>query len=225
MARFSMYLPGLPAINPYRIMINDILILRGFIERCCGYLGHEVRNCDLYLQLSMADTDVNLSWRADLRANQIRWRAATDKENWNPNSHDKIPSFNQTSEKPTPVSLIKSFASLSCKDKGLDKSATGEDSVSSIPTMLFPQGSQTVVQPPFTIGSNTNTTAKRNKRQKLKDMACKGSSGVEIQNIIGLKRPTDTSQFEAEIGDNIDSTVFTTEGEQGANPLKAPMGQ
>ncbi|MED6212339.1 hypothetical protein PIB30_082341 [Stylosanthes scabra] len=33
MARFSIYLPRLLAINSYRIMINDILILRGFIER------------------------------------------------------------------------------------------------------------------------------------------------------------------------------------------------
>ncbi|MED6145341.1 hypothetical protein PIB30_024242 [Stylosanthes scabra] len=192
---------------------------------CCGFLGHEARNCDLYLQLSIADSNVTLNWRTNLRADQLGWRVVAAKENTNPNSGGKHSSFNQTNKKPTPVSLIKSFASLSCKDKDLDKSITEENSASSIPTVLSPYGSQTIVQSSFMIGPNSNASVTRHKRQKLKHMARKGTSNASCQNITGLKRPTETTELEAEVGDNAGSRVFVAEGEKGANPVKAPTGQ
>ncbi|MED6158789.1 hypothetical protein PIB30_035993 [Stylosanthes scabra] len=41
------------------------------------------RNCDLYLQLSTAESEVHLKWRADLRADKLGWRISDSKENIN----------------------------------------------------------------------------------------------------------------------------------------------
>ncbi|MED6192079.1 hypothetical protein PIB30_006906 [Stylosanthes scabra] len=138
----------------------------GVYCRCCGYLGHEARNCDLFLQLSIAESEVNLNWRADLRVDQLGWRVSAAKENTNPNSRDKHLSFTQANKKSTPVSLIKSFASLS-----------------------------------YWVFKCRNSEDHRNERS------------------------TETIELEAEIGDNIGSKVYAAEGEQGANPEKAPTGQ
>ncbi|MED6173768.1 hypothetical protein PIB30_062724 [Stylosanthes scabra] len=178
-----------------------------------------------YIQLSMTNSEVPLKWKENLRADQLGWRVTAAKENSNPNSRFQHSSFNHANKKPTPVSLIKSFASLSCKEQDLNKANSTENSVSSIPIILPPHDSQPIPQPSFVLRSTTNPTVKRKKRQKLKHMARRGSTGIEMQNITGLKRVPEISDLETEIEDSADSRVIANEGDKGANPMKAPTGQ
>ncbi|MED6198771.1 hypothetical protein PIB30_069685, partial [Stylosanthes scabra] len=92
----------------------------------CGYLGHDIHSCDQYLEFSMTEHDINLKWRNDLKANQMGWRLEDMKENLNPNSNRKSSVFKQYDKKPTPISLLKSFANLSCKDSDLQQKSNAE---------------------------------------------------------------------------------------------------
>ncbi|MED6136412.1 hypothetical protein PIB30_055910 [Stylosanthes scabra] len=77
----------------------------GVYCRCCGFLGHETRKCDLYLTLSSTAAHVDPKWRADFKADQVGWRATESKENANPNWRGKSSSNHHANRKPTPPSF------------------------------------------------------------------------------------------------------------------------
>ncbi|MED6191945.1 hypothetical protein PIB30_005424 [Stylosanthes scabra] len=150
----------------------------GVYCRCCNFLGHEVRNCDLYIQLLMADSEVPLKWRDNLRADQLGWRVTAAKENSNPNNRFNHSSFNQANKK--------AYSSISTS------------------STIF-----------FCDRINYKSYCYKKQKTELKHMARRGSTGVEIQNITGLKRVPEIS----------DSKAIANEGDKGANPMKAPTGQ
>ncbi|MED6196380.1 hypothetical protein PIB30_046851 [Stylosanthes scabra] len=170
---------------------------------------------------------VALKWRTDLKADQVGWRVTESKENANPNWRRRTSSNNHASRKPTHVSLLKSFANLSCSEEGVIKNAEEEDSVSSVPNTLVPHGSLTAAQPSFQIGTTNGVVAKRNKRQNLKHLARRGGSGeaIQIQNVTGLKRTTTGAGLDTEVGNDLELEVSDAARGMGANPVMAPTTQ
>ncbi|MED6167456.1 hypothetical protein PIB30_002938 [Stylosanthes scabra] len=57
-----------PAKQQYEIQLKYEKL--GIRCRCCGFMGHEMRNYDTYLTLSASNVDPLLAWRADLKADQ-----------------------------------------------------------------------------------------------------------------------------------------------------------
>ncbi|MED6106032.1 hypothetical protein PIB30_000816 [Stylosanthes scabra] len=136
----------------------------GMYCRCCGFLGHETRNCDNYLSLSASGAEVDLKWKADLKADQLGWRYTEMKENTNPNRSGKITTLNPSNKKPTPVSLLRSFANLSCQERNSEKNAEIEDNISSIPIMIDSNAAAIPAPASFQLGSNQKINAKRYKK-------------------------------------------------------------
>ncbi|RYR12987.1 hypothetical protein Ahy_B04g070226 [Arachis hypogaea] len=80
---------------------------------CCGSIGHEVRACNTHLEQIAKGEAKEEEWGVWLRADQFGWRLENQKENKNSNCPNIVREGEKKQRKPTPVSLIKSFASLS----------------------------------------------------------------------------------------------------------------
>ncbi|MED6173072.1 hypothetical protein PIB30_055818, partial [Stylosanthes scabra] len=195
----------------------------GVYCRCCGFLGHETRNCDLYLSLSATGSEVDLAWRADLKADQVGWRIIESKENNNPNWRGRNAVVNSVHKKPTPVSLIRSFAKLSCSAKSGTNNSEEDDSVSSAPIILAPQPLENSTQLPFQVGSGHAPEVKRNKRQKLKHMARRRTLGEGLPNVSGVKRAIEEAELQGEFGENGKMVSCNADKGVGANPYMAPQ--
>ncbi|MED6223632.1 hypothetical protein PIB30_075918 [Stylosanthes scabra] len=190
---------------------------------CCGFLGHETRNYDLYLSLSATGSEVDLAWRADLKADQVGWRITESKENNNPNWRGRNAAVNSVHKKPTPVSLIRSFAKLSCSAKSGTNNSEEDDSVSSVPIILALQPSENSNQLPFQVGFGHAPEVKRNKRQKLKHMARRRTLGEGLPNVSNVKRAIEEAELQGEFGETGKMVSCNADKGVGANPYMAPQ--
>ncbi|MDV3200530.1 MAG: hypothetical protein Q8875_02730 [Pigeon pea little leaf phytoplasma] len=98
----------------------------------CGHIGHEQRTCSTLLEDSVAGRVQEEKWGTWLKADQGGKRWSDDnKENTNPSQPRITSTLKQNQQRPTPVSLLKSLANLSVKDKdnnqnSSENSSTGE---------------------------------------------------------------------------------------------------
>ncbi|MED6222484.1 hypothetical protein PIB30_064900 [Stylosanthes scabra] len=178
-----------------------------------------------YEKLGFFGAQVELKWRPDLKANQLGWRVTETKENTNPNWRGKGTSLNSSNKKPTPVSLLKSFASLSCKEKNNDTNSENVDSISSTPIMIDHTSNTAATLPMFQCGTNQGSNTKTPKRQKLKHLARRGNSRETLKGVIGVKRSITDPELGLDEVHSADINVSYAAMGKGANPNMAPQCQ
>ncbi|MED6146193.1 hypothetical protein PIB30_032352 [Stylosanthes scabra] len=171
------------------------------------------------------DSSVEFKWSANLKADQIGWRVTESKENADPNWRGRSSAYSHVNKKPTPVSLIKSFANLSCRDDIMRRSTSEEDSISSTPILNAAQQVNPAPNPLFQIGSSGISSATKNKRQKLKHMARKGNSNVIIELVTGSKRTNEGNDIDTAEEEIQDNELWSAVRGEGANPIMAPNSQ
>ncbi|MED6182568.1 hypothetical protein PIB30_029701 [Stylosanthes scabra] len=109
----------------------------------------EMRPRDLKIMKIRVKVDVTSTLRQSIRiaspekkhlkADQNGWRITASKENNDPNWRGRTPALNRTKKKPTPVSLIKSFANLTCSDDNMRRTNREEDNISSTLLLISDQ--------------------------------------------------------------------------------------
>nr|XP_025608058.1 uncharacterized protein LOC112701527 [Arachis hypogaea] len=93
----------------------------------CGFLGHEAHGCSKFLEDSAAGKVKEEKWGPWVRAKQFGRRVSSQKENQNPHSDQQSEKKNQRDRKPTPLNLIKSFASLSINEANTRKGVEDDE--------------------------------------------------------------------------------------------------
>ncbi|RYQ87864.1 hypothetical protein Ahy_B09g095407 [Arachis hypogaea] len=93
----------------------------------CGFLGHEARGCSKFFEDSAAGKVDEEKWGPWVRAEQFGRMVSSQKENQNPHSDQQSEKKNQRDRKPTPLNLIKSFASLSVNEANTRKGVEDDE--------------------------------------------------------------------------------------------------
>ncbi|MED6113489.1 hypothetical protein PIB30_071293 [Stylosanthes scabra] len=106
-----------PNQKTFIIIINLKYERIGIFCNYCGHIGHESRNCSSQIEDSLKGVTQEEKWGDWLKSDQGGRRISIYKENMNHNFHHDKDNNSSKQNKPIPVNLIKSLASLSMQSR------------------------------------------------------------------------------------------------------------